>query len=288
MKITERVHALKHTFKIPISPEIALDRFVYSFIIFGDEGVYLIDSGVASSGENILKYIEENRCSECCVKWLLLTHSHPDHIGSAKLIQNKTDCKIAAHEAEKDWIEDIDKQFADRPVPGFKNLVNSSVKLNKYLSDGELFEPEKDIRIKVIHTPGHSKGSISLLIENEGVLISADSILLPGDLPIYEDAEEAVESIQKLAKVNNVEWLLASWDNPVQGDKIKFRMNGSIDYLKSIHKYVKGIKDVSELEPMELCEKVVFSAGLPPAAVNPLAAAAFMSNVKKFNSKVLE
>ena len=60
MKITEKIHALKHTFFIPVNPQLKIERFVYSFVIFGKENVYLIDSGVANSEKAILDYVEEN------------------------------------------------------------------------------------------------------------------------------------------------------------------------------------------------------------------------------------
>jgi len=54
MKITEKVHAIKHSFSIPASPELKLERFVFSFVLFGQERVYLVDSGVADSAKTIL------------------------------------------------------------------------------------------------------------------------------------------------------------------------------------------------------------------------------------------
>lgn len=45
MQVTEHVHALRIPFKIPISPEKVIDRYVYSYIVFGDK-ITLIDSGV--------------------------------------------------------------------------------------------------------------------------------------------------------------------------------------------------------------------------------------------------
>ncbi|MEA3489859.1 MAG: MBL fold metallo-hydrolase, partial [Candidatus Omnitrophota bacterium] len=135
MKITEQIHALKHTFFIPVHPELKIERFVYSFVVFGNENVYLIDSGIADSKDKILNYVEKNGYSKNNITTLILTHSHPDHIGSARSIKDITECQVLAHEGEKGWIEDVDKQFSDRPVPGFKSFVNKSVKINRFLND---------------------------------------------------------------------------------------------------------------------------------------------------------
>ena len=100
IQISKNIHALKHTFYIPVNPEVNLKRFVYSFIIFSSENIHLIDSGVSSSGNPILKYIGDKGKEVKNIKNLILTHSHPDHIGSAKYIQGISGCKILAHENE--------------------------------------------------------------------------------------------------------------------------------------------------------------------------------------------
>jgi hydroxyacylglutathione hydrolase len=48
MQISKHIHALRIPFKIQITPEVTLDRFVYAFLIYGSR-IYLIDTGVASS-----------------------------------------------------------------------------------------------------------------------------------------------------------------------------------------------------------------------------------------------
>ena len=288
MKITERIHALKHTFFIPLSPEQKLERFVYSFVIFGKKNVCLIDTGVADSENTIIDYIKQNGHSISDIKTLILTHSHPDHIGSARNIKEKSNCEVLAHEGEKDWIENVGKQFSDRPVPGFKSFVSKSVKIDKLIEDNDLIELEEGLSIKVIHTPGHSKGSLSLLIENEKILICADCLLLPGNLPIYENVIAAVNSINKLKKIENIQWLLSSWDNPVKGIEIKTKMSQSIAYFKAIHKYIARIEKVKELAPLDLCKKIIGDMGLPSVAVNPLVAMAFQSNVANLNNAILK
>lgn len=288
MKITDKVHAIKHTFLIPVNPVLKIKRFVYSFIIFGKENVYLIDSGVKDSAETILNYIVENDRTTNKINTLILTHSHPDHIGSAKIIKEKTSCDIIAHSNEKDWIEDIEKQFAERPVPGFKSFVNDSVKIDKFIQDGDMVELEERIFLKVIYTPGHSNGSVSLFFEDEGVLMCGDCLLLPGNLPIYENAVQAVSSINKLRQIDNVKILLSSWDEPVLGDEIAEKMDQSISYFKSIHKVIAKIENISMLTPMELCKQVIEKMGLTPLAVNPLVAKSLLSNIAILGNKLLK
>lgn len=270
MKITETIHALKHRFQIPVSPEMKVDRFVYSYIVFGKKGVYLVDSGVMASEKAIYDYIGRHGRSVADIKSLFLSHSHPDHVGSVKLIKEKSGCKLFAHAGEKDWIEDVQKQFAERPVPGFNTLVAGSARVDQVVADGDSIELEKNITLKVIYTPGHSNGSISLLFEKEGVLISGDCVLLPGQLPIYDNVMEGAASVRKLQGLSNVNVLLSAWDEPQEGASVRGKMDQSIGYLEKIHQTIHAIKDVRNLDRVELCKQMVDIMGLPADAVNPL------------------
>ncbi len=279
MKVSDHIHCIKHTFSIPVKPGVSVDRFVYSYIIFGKEGIYLVDSGVKDSIDKIFDYIASNGRLIDEVKQLILTHSHPDHIGSAQEIQRKTSCRISAHANERNWIENVDQQYNDRPVPGFDTLVGGSVEVDHGLNDGDVVVLEDHIRINVIHSPGHSAGSISLLFKDEGVLISGDTLLLPGSLPIYDNFVDTVASIENLRKIAGIKVLLSSWDEPCYGGKIYQVMENSIKYLNDIHNAISQIPDAKKLEPLELCRVVVEQLGLPPFTVNPLVARSFQATL---------
>jgi hydroxyacylglutathione hydrolase len=280
MQVTEKIHAIKIPFKVPLSPEMSIDRFAFVYLIFGDK-VHLIDSGVAGAEESIWEYIKEQGREPKEVASLILTHSHPDHIGSAKSIKKMTGCTIFCHKLEQDWIEDTEQQFKDRPVPGFQTLVEGSVVVDKFVTDGEKLELEKNIICKIVHTPGHSKGSISLLLEEEKSLFTADALVFPGDLPIYEDIFDCLKSIMALQQIKNVENLFSSWEPPIQGqEKIRQRMDESISYLKRIHNAViNNSTNTKQQTIMELCQKVVNELGLPPFAAMPLVAKALASSL---------
>ncbi|MFO8085154.1 MAG: MBL fold metallo-hydrolase [Desulfobacterales bacterium] len=280
MQVTERVHAIKIPFKVPISQEVSLDRFAYIYLVFGDK-IHLIDSGVAGSEKAILAYIKEHGQEPKDVSSLILTHSHPDHIGAAKSIKKLTDCTVFAHKAEQDWIEDTEQQFKDRPVPGFQTLVEGPVEIDRFIIDGEILELENGIICKIVHTPGHSKGSVSLLFEEDKSLFTADALISPGNLPIYENISNSIASVRSLQKIENLEYLFSSWESPIQGRKnISKRMDESISYLKRIHTAVlNNSNNSSQQNIMELCQKVVSELGLPSLAVMPLVAKAFASSV---------
>jgi glyoxylase-like metal-dependent hydrolase (beta-lactamase superfamily II) len=215
MQITPAIHALRHPFKIPVAPGIAIDRFVYSYILVCGT-ITLIDTGVAGCENTIFDYIRSIGRDPEDISLIILTHSHPDHIGAVKAIRDATGCSVMAHPAERAWIEDVDRQNRERPVPGFSKLVGGSVKLDHELADGDVIDPDgtEEYKIQVFYTPGHSAGSISLLVQGEGALFCGDAVPVDGDLPVYDDALQSVQSVTKLQAIRGIRVLLSAWDEP--------------------------------------------------------------------------
>ena len=287
MKIAEQIHAIKIPFQIPVAPGKTLDRFVYSYLIYRNE-ICLIDSGVASSDRVIFDYIKKTGRSPEEISLMILTHAHPDHIGSAKAIKEATKCTVAAHENAKPWIEDVDLQFQERPVPGFHYLVAGSVQTDRLLENEETIDLG-NVSLEVFHTPGHSKGSISLFCKEAGVLFAGDAIPQWNDLPIYDDVTVSVESIKNLKSIDGIKYLLASWSDPKEGGEAYKMIDDGLGYLQGIHDAIHKISDENVLrDPMKLCTQMVHDLGLPEIAINPLIAKSFASHLKVLDRQFLE
>ncbi|MFH1061516.1 MAG: MBL fold metallo-hydrolase [Candidatus Omnitrophota bacterium] len=283
MKITDNIYALKHNFKIPLRADLSIDRFAYSFIILGKKHVCLVDCGVHDSYNQIMEYAHGLGRSKEDISTLILTHAHPDHIGAAAAIKANTGCTVIAHKLEKPWIEDIALQYAQRPVPGFNTLLKQSVIVDRLIDEAECIVLDNQIEIKFINSPGHSKGSLSVLIHPDNVLICADALILPGGFPIYEDFTQTINSVKKLRNIKGLAVLLSSWSEPEFGDAIYQTMDQSLDYLSRVHNAVIQTARQSELTPLELCAKVVEKLKLPVGAINPLVAASLQVNIKAGN-----
>lgn len=279
MQITKHIHAVKIPFQVPISPEKAVDRFVYSYIVFAEQ-ITLIDTGVKGSERVIFDYVAANGRDPKEISAVILSHSHPDHIGAALAIVEATGCRVLAHPGEKDWIEDTEKQFRERPVPGFRALVGGSVKIDQLIEDGQIVTLGKDVRGKVIHTPGHSRGSVSLLFAGEGALFTGDGVPVPNDMPIYDDIAQYAASLRLLKQLEGAGILLQSWEAPVQGEApIAQRIDASISWLRRIHEAAGKAVSSGEKDPIELCRIVVSDLGLPPFAINPIVAGSIASSL---------
>ncbi len=279
MQITPRIHALRIPFTVPVAPDVNVERQVFVYLIAG-ASVHLIDSGVAGTAALISDYVRGIGRDPREISTLVFTHAHPDHIGAARSIRELTGCKTVAHALERGWIEDTELQFSSRPVPGFHTLVEGSVPVDQILSGGETLRLEEGIAFSVLQTPGHSSGSVSLIWGEERSLFTGDALIVPGDLPIYEDIAACLNSVKALEDIE-ADNLFSSWEPPIQGrERIRERMRQTADWLNRIHESVlRQSARQGSTDGMELCRSVVKELALPPAAVNPLVARAFASSL---------
>jgi len=277
---TENIHPIKINFSIPVSPDKTVERFVYAYVIDGERPC-LIDTGVAGAEKAISLALQKLNKKLSDVAIIILTHSHPDHIGSASFIHDKSGAQVYAHTNERVWIEDVGRQGKERPVPGFAKLVAGSVALDRLLVDDDVLSFGEGLTFRVLHTPGHSSGSISLLSEENGILFSGDLIPQPDNMPIYEDVETLANSLVRIAEIQNLTALYSSWDDPLYGRNAVDAIFAGMRYLIKVHTAAMEVfSEYVDSEPMELCKRVVRKLGLPPYAANPLVLRSLLSRLE--------
>jgi hydroxyacylglutathione hydrolase len=270
MEVTRQVHALKIPFKLAVDSGKTLDRFVYVYLIYGRK-TCLIDSAVSSSYRVISDYLRQIGRDPRDIEMLVLTHAHPDHMGGGRTVQKETGCQVAAHALEKPWIEDVDVQYRERPILNFHSLVEGSLKVDQDLKDGDTLELGEGLLLKVIHTPGHSKGSISLVLEPNGVLFSADAIPMRGGVPIYDDVLSSIDSIRRLKKWKGLKTLLASWDEPRHGEEVYSLIEEGLLHFQQLHDTVRLVRAKSPgADLTALGSRVLQAMNLPQTALIPI------------------
>jgi hydroxyacylglutathione hydrolase len=280
MKLTEKIHLLPLDFEIKFNPNMKINRFVNSLIIFGEK-ITLIDTGVKGCAAKISDYIKENGRDMADVETVILSHSHPDHIGAAAEIKRITGCRVLAHEDEKGWIENIEAQVKERLVPGFFELVDEPVKIDGFLEHGRRVKADENITLKIIHSPGHSRGSINILFEEDRILFTADSIPVKNDIPNYDNFNDLFRSLHSIRTSRDYTILLTSWTPPLTDPKeIERFLDEGGGYLKALDEAVKGIYTGDEAAPMEFCRKVILKLGLPEFYINPIVDRAFRGHIK--------
>jgi len=275
MRLTENIHLLRLDFKVKLDAHTTIERFANCVIVFGKK-IALIDTGTKDSAADIFDYIKKNGRDIAEVETVILSHSHPDHIGSAAEIKEITGCRVVAHENERDWIESIETQMKERPVPGFLQLTDRSVKLDGFLVHGQVIEAGENVSLKIIHSPGHSKGSINILFPEDRILFTADSIPVKNDIPVYDNFYDLMNSLHRIRTNPDYAILLTSWTPPLTDrEEIEKFLNESEGYLKALDETVKGIYIGEESGALEFCKKVILTLGLPDFYVNPVVDKAF-------------
>lgn len=147
------------------------------YLLVSETELLIIDPGGEAN-----KILNEIKTKKAKPKYIINTHCHLDHILANKKIKKETEADILIHEAEKDFI---------------------NVEADRFLKDGEKIKIGAII-LKVIHTPGHTKGSICLLGEN--FIFTGDTLFKDGygrtDLPgsSQKELEESLEKLSKLLK----------------------------------------------------------------------------------------
>lgn len=277
MKLTEKIHILKIDFEIELSPERKLPRFVNVVIIFGEK-LILIDSGVKGSEKVIYDYIRKHNRDISDIGILIISHSHPDHIGSAAKIKEFTGCRVMAHPLEREWIENLELQNSLRPVPGFFKLADTPVIIDEFISHNQEFKVEDGLTMKFIHSPGHSKGSLNVLFTEDRVLFTADSVPLKNDIPNYDNYTDLMNSLSVIKNNDQYDILLTSWTPPLNDQKsFSALIREGEEYMKRVDVAVKEF--YSELSGSEACRRTIDNLGLPPFLANPIVDKAFRSHI---------
>ena len=200
MKITDNVYVVPNVVANP-------------YVIVDSDGLTVIDAGLPRAEKKILAYITGLGKSARDVKRIILTHSDLDHIGGLSTLQKATGARTYASRIEAEAIA-IGK--ASRQITGGSPLrqilfamLSSFFKatpfqVDEILVDGQTLPVLGGLR--VLDTPGHTPGHISLFSESTGVLFCGNSMVsengLQGSRPgVTWDSAQAKESVAKQAQL---------------------------------------------------------------------------------------
>lgn len=265
MKICENVHQIKIDFNV--TQEIK--RYVYVYLITG-KYCYLIDAGIKGSEKIIDSYMAKLGRSISEIKSVFLTHAHPDHIGSLAELKRLSGCEVYASDIEKKWIEDIDVQFNERPIPNFYSLVNESVKVDQVIKGNDEFVLEPGLTISVLETPGHSNGSVSYIYKENKVIFCGDAIPVADDFPIFVDEAESELSIIKIQNTRNIDFCCPAWDRIYYKDEIMDITQCGLEILRNLKKYVFEFKSNGQKISEKEIQQIGVNMGFGNMVGNPL------------------
>jgi glyoxylase-like metal-dependent hydrolase (beta-lactamase superfamily II) len=176
------------------------------YLVIDGKELTIVDTGTPGNAQKIVKYIQKIGHQPSDVTTIVLTHFHMDHAGSVKELKDITNAKVAVHTEDADYVS------GKKPLPKPKNIlfraVSSFVKPAPVQVDVILKEGDKIANLAVIHTPGHTLGSICLLDEERKVLFAGDALRFDGSKisgspeRFAVDMDKAKESIGKISTLN--------------------------------------------------------------------------------------
>ncbi len=209
--------------------------------ILKDKGAIMIYGCPPKMKSTFLKRLKESSVDPEEIQLIVLTHGHFDHVGSAKEIQEITGAKIAIHERDR---LDLERGFSSWPrgvtpwgkissaifKPLLKNkMIFPTVEADIILGDAELPLNQYGIPGRILHTPGHTPGSISVLLDSGQVFA--------GDLAFNRFPFSFRPSLPLYAE--NIDLVKASWKKLINaGAKTVFPGHGKSFPVEVIEKHL--------------------------------------------------
>lgn len=196
---------------------------VKAFLIEATDGsLVLIDTGMPKSSAKIINYINSIGKSINDLKYILLTHAHIDHFGSASDLKKLSGAMLGINDKGVGFIDGTDglllpvaknsKDFKSKMMVYVLRFVSASklikpkfVKPDMILKEG-VFPESMHVNAKILETPGHTSDSISVYLPDSKIVIvgdmlrgSADSLNSPH---FFEDYIALLNSVKKVKDLN--------------------------------------------------------------------------------------
>ena len=136
-------------------------------------GVLLVDTGWAGTLRELFASLKREDVPLADVRYLIVTHYHPDHMGIAQDLA-ELGVRLVVLDVQQGFLHSSDAIFAKDPRTRFKPIVEKDA-LVAPCSESRVFLASLGISGEVLHTPGHSDDSVSVVLD--------DGTAIVGDLP---------------------------------------------------------------------------------------------------------
>ncbi len=184
------------------------------FVEDDDGGLWLIDAGVEAGAERIGAGLRMLGRAPQELRGVVVTHLHGDHVGGLAAVKTHTGAEVWMQAEDAAAVREGVRGRPLEPGPGLlRSLIVRVVGGRTATSSGDPVAVERDIAdgdllpfgATAFHTPGHTAGHLALLLPRDGgVLFTGDAatnFLRLGVGPVYEDVDEGMTSLRRLAEL---------------------------------------------------------------------------------------
>src|SRR5919112_62968 len=209
MRVANSVYVLP----IPRSAQEPESFLNLTLIVDEHNGNTLVDAGLPDQMEAISAAVVEAGIGVRDLRRIIFTHQDLDHVGSGAALVRQSSARVLAHPADAPYIEGELRPLKVTPEmlerrPQMREVLErlEPVRVDEYLEDGERLEIAGGTR--VIFTPGHTPGHLSLYLERSKILIAGDALTAEGgrlngpNPSMTLDMRAAMRSIRRLAELD--------------------------------------------------------------------------------------
>ncbi|MFC1888396.1 MBL fold metallo-hydrolase [Thermodesulfobacteriota bacterium] len=210
-----------------------------AWLLEGQDGYLLVDAGVPRKEGILFSRLREEGIDPGLIRLIVITHVHYDHVGSLAAILEECRCPVAVHETEADLLREgtvvipPGTRWFSRPglgiarkTPLLKSLLRFRAVEPDILVRDAMSLDEFGFSDRILHTPGHTYGSVSVLSERGeavvGDLVSNDWPFRMGPIfnPFGEDGAMMLDSWERLIR-EGARTILPSHGKPFPVEKLK-------------------------------------------------------------------
>ncbi|MET9433316.1 MBL fold metallo-hydrolase [Streptomyces sp. NPDC006551] len=197
---------------IEITPRLHMLRFSIgqAYLWRDGEESTLIDAGWAGSADEMEAALREAGLDPARLRRIVLTHCHRDHVGSAGELADRYGAEILAHRLDAPVIRGEapipEPVLLDWEVPLYEHGLTvpeaPPTRVDRELEDGDVLDFGGGA--VVVHTPGHTDGSLAVHVPRHGVLFTGDTVASVRGVSFgvfHVDRERAMASMRRLAEL---------------------------------------------------------------------------------------